>query len=98
MGRRKKIKAEIIEDMNLVQKEIAKQKWIFAKTYAKTAPHEYIVRKSDPVFFDKMCKLIDVKGYSETWKDGKTYNYLKVEKYKYWHFDIILNREKVEGV
>ena len=80
-----------------LEKEIARQRWIFAKTYAKTAPHEYIVEKSNPKLFDKICGLIDAEGYSEIWKDGKEYKYLKIGGYKYWHFDNILNREKLEG-
>ena len=80
-----------------IEKEITQQDWIFAKTYAKTAPHEYIVRETNPDFFDKMCKLIDEEGYVERWRDGKEYKYLKIGNHKYWHFDIILNREKNES-
>jgi hypothetical protein len=83
------------ETIQELEKEIAEQKWIFAKTYAKTAPHEYIVKKSSPEFFDKMCRLIDSEGYNARWRDGKEYKYLKIGTYKYWHFDIILNREKI---
>jgi len=82
-------------DKKQLLNEISMQKWIFAKTYAQTAPHEYITRKSNPDFFDKVCDLIDKNGYIKKWKDGKEYTYLKIGDYKYWHFDIILNREKI---
>jgi hypothetical protein len=84
-------KKEILKEINI-------QKWIFAKTYAKTAPHEYITRKSNPKFFDNVCGLIDKEGYNKKWRDGKEYTYLKILDYKYWHFDIILNREKVKYI
>jgi|ETN01SMinimDraft_4_1059930.scaffolds.fasta_scaffold217203_2 hypothetical protein len=82
-------------DKKQLLNEINMQKWIFAKTYAKTAPHEYITRKSNPDFFDKVCDLIDRNGYIKKWKDGKEYTYLKIGDFKYWHFDMILNREKI---
>lgn len=78
-----------------IKKEIAEQEWIFAKTYAKTAPHEYIVRKSNPKFFDKMKKLINKEGYGAPWRDGTIYKYLKIGKYKYWCIEDILNRDKI---
>lgn len=78
-----------------LRKEITEQKWIFAKTYAKTAPHEYIVRKSSPKFFDKMKKLIDQEGYDAPWRDGTIYRYLKIGDYKYWYIEDILNRDKI---
>ncbi len=43
---------------------IAEQDWIFAKTYAKTWPHEYLVReKVDEVLFVKMVEHIRANGY-----------------------------------
>jgi len=77
-----------------LEQQIQKQKWTFAKTYPKD-PHEYITKESNPIFFDKMCKMIDEEGYDGKWKDGNTYKYLKIGSHKYWHFDMILNREKI---
>jgi hypothetical protein len=40
------------------------QNWIFAKTYAKTWPHEYIVRdKDDEALFVGLVKHIRANGY-----------------------------------
>ena len=40
--------------------------WIFAKTYAKTWPHEYIVQeKVDNVLFLELAKHIDALGHEE---------------------------------
>ncbi len=40
-------------------------KWTFAKTYAKTAPHEYIVREQYPDHFQRMAKEIKEHGIDE---------------------------------
>ena len=38
--------------------------WVFAKTYAKTWPHEYIVKKKvDPALFLELVKHIRTHGY-----------------------------------
>ena len=43
---------------------IKESNWIFAKTYAKTWPHEYIVRdKVDKGLFIKMVEHIRANGY-----------------------------------
>lgn len=43
---------------------IKKSNWIFAKTYAKTWPHEYIVRdKANEVLFVKTVEHIRANGY-----------------------------------
>jgi len=40
------------------------QNWIFAKTYAKTWPHEYIVRsKVDETLFVELVEHIRANGY-----------------------------------
>ena len=41
--------------------------WTFAKTYAKTWPHEYIVReKVDLHLFIELAEHIDKHGYTST--------------------------------
>lgn len=66
---------------------IKEQKWIFAKTYAKTAPHEYIVREkctNEKMFVDFVMKIrlewYDKKFYS------KNFKYLDFEWYTYWTY------------
>jgi len=47
-----------------LNKFIKSQDWIFAKTYAKTWPHEYIVRdKVDEALFVKLVEHIRSNGY-----------------------------------
>ena len=70
---------------------IKNQKWKFAKTYAKTAPHEYIVDEWNIELFKEICHLIDTEGYEEKFYD-KTFRYYNIGEFKYWHYETILNR------
>lgn len=78
--------------------------WRFAKTYAKTAPHEYTIRhwrKDISVEFDFFAGLIRDKGYDGTFW-GENYRYLDFEGYKYWFCEDddgsvgIINREPLD--
>lgn len=43
---------------------VSNEKWTFAKTYAKTWPHEYIVRgKVDEGLFVKLVEHVKANGY-----------------------------------
>jgi hypothetical protein len=80
--------------------------WIFAKTYAKTAPHEYVVydkltadmRKE----YDWFVEQIEDHGVDEKFYQT-TFRYLYLDGMKYWvhGFDIgdrgILNRDPAEN-
>ena len=47
-----------------LQSFIRKQKWIFAKTYADTWPHEYIVKEQvDSELFHELANRIDNLTY-----------------------------------
>jgi hypothetical protein len=84
--------------INNLNEEINKQKWTSAKTYVKTAPHEYIVDKQNPELFKTICGMIDKEGYYAEFTlfgNTKTYKYLKIGNYKYWHIDNILNRNLI---
>ena len=63
-----------------------KQSWIFAKTYANKAPHEYIVRNkingSDDEFMAAV-KYIQENGITmHFW--GYPNRYIFVDRYQYW--------------
>lgn len=84
---------------------ISRNKWIYAKTYAKTAPHEYVVKFKLPEYEAKcivdFAKYIEKEGYTkEFW--GKKYFYIDIEGYKYWscYEDIeetfVINREPLK--
>lgn len=89
--------------MNRIKKHINTVNWINAKTYSKTAPHEYIVRKNNPELekeFIYFVEFIRENGYKK--KYGRsTYTYLDIDGYKYWtmgapiKITIIINREKL---
>ncbi len=66
--------------------------WIFAKTYAETWPHEYIVQEQvDKMLFDKLADYIDTKGTPEYFYK-KQMIYLEYDGYVYWHMENIINR------
>lgn len=66
--------------------------WIFAKTYAKTWPHEYIVQeKVDGELFLKLADHIDKYGYQSKFYQY-TMTYFDFDGYTYWHMENIINR------
>ena len=79
------------------RKFIASCDWIFAKTYAQTAPHEYIVREKLPADlqadFDWFANLIDHEGYEDKFYDA-TFTYLPIDSKKYWHMENLINRDE----
>ncbi len=71
---------------------IAKSSWIFAKTYATTWPHEYIVQgKLDNDLFLALAHHIDTNGYEGRFYDKKQ-TYFDYDGRTYWHMDNIINR------
>jgi len=72
-----KIPTKIVKFLN-------QQNWIFAKTYAKTSPHWYIVKNDgNSQMIDEISELIKKEGYNELYQ-GFTYRCLKIESHKYW--------------
>jgi len=72
-------------------------KWTFAKTYAETWPHEYIVmEKVDEKLFLELANHIDKFGYPENFYQ-KILTYFDYGGYTYWHMDNIINRCKTES-
>jgi len=75
-----------------LKKFIEEQKWTFAKTYAKTWPHEYIVQqKVDNEKYLKLATLIDTQGYESNFYNTKQI-YFDFNGYTYWHMENIINR------
>lgn len=73
-------------------KFIKNSTWIFAKTYAKTWPHEYIVQeKVDNDLFLKLANHIDTFGYEDYFHKTRQI-YLGYKGYTYWHMGNIINR------
>ncbi|MFH1188895.1 MAG: hypothetical protein V1652_03565 [bacterium] len=66
--------------------------WIFAKTYATTWPHEYIVQEQvDSDSFLALAYHIDTFGYESYFYKTKQV-YYGYEGYSYWYMDNIINR------
>lgn len=65
---------------------INKQSWVFAKTYANKAPHEYIVRgkiNGTDEEFMRMVNYIQEKGITmHFWKHPN--KYIFVDGHQYW--------------
>ena len=89
----------IKEFMDFVQHK----SWIFAKTYADRAPHEYIVKdklsEDDKVFFEEAVLYIRENGFPAFF-GGYEHIYLYADGHYYWTMGdpveetIILNRCK----
>ena len=66
--------------------------WIFAKTYASTWPHEYIVQERvDNDLFPKLADHIDTLGYESEFYSSKQM-YFDYDGNTYWHMGNIINR------
>ena len=76
--------------------------WVFAKTYAKTAPHEYVVYdkldEEGKKEYEWFVGQIKEKGIDEKFYQA-TFRYLYFEDKKYWTHDLdemeggVLNRD-----
>jgi hypothetical protein len=93
-------------DKTRLKSFIDSNKWIFAKTYTKTAPHEYIVYEDldDEVKKEYMwfIQQIKEKGVDEKFYQS-TFRYLYFDGMKYWVHNSgddpegILNRDHSEN-
>jgi len=71
---------------------IADSEWTFAKTYADTFPHEYIVQdRVDDDLYRELAQHIDETGYTEHFFK-KQVTYWDYDGYTYWHMENIINR------
>ena len=76
---------------NLIQ-FIKNSDWVFASTYAKTWPHEYIVEGNvDGDLFLVLSQYIDSYGCEGNFYETKQM-YFEYGKYTYWHMENIINR------
>lgn len=71
---------------------VEESNWIFAKTYATTWPHEYLVEeKVDRTLFSLLADHIDHFGYESEFYDTKQ-TYFDYDGNTYWHMENIINR------
>ena len=70
-----------------LKKFIDNNNWIFAKTYAKTAPHEYLIYdkldEETQKEYNWFIKQIEEKGVNEKFYQI-TFRYLYFDGMKYW--------------
>ncbi len=74
--------------------------WTFAKTYALTAPHEYILEEQYPEFFAQMKAKIESEGVDEPFTLSgytNTYRYYYTDEHRYWIIEDVLNRDSRYG-
>lgn len=78
-----------------------KQKWIFAKTYAEKAPHEYCLKEQvvgSPEEFIEACRYILEEGFEANWWGRYPNKYIYINGHMYWvmhpiaHEAILINR------
>ena len=75
-----------------LKKFVENSKWIFAKNYAETWPHEYIVREQvDNNLFLALVHHIDIYGYKSLFYKTKQV-YFDHNGHTYWHMKNIINR------
>jgi len=71
---------------------IEKQDWTFAKTYAETWPHEYIVQERvNAELYLELAYHIDNYGYENYFYQTKQI-YFDYNGFAYWHMENIINR------
>ena len=71
---------------------IEESTWTFAKTYASTWPHEYIVEeKVNRELYGKLAQHIDTYGQKKYFYATQMI-YYSFEDKVYWHMDNIINR------
>ena len=85
-----------VKDMQALSDEIKdfieNSSWVFAKTYSKTWPHEYIVQeKVDDALFLQLAKHIDTFG-NEKYFYKKKMIYFDYNGHVYRHMENIINR------
>jgi len=73
-------------------KALNAQQWTFAKTYAKTAPHEYFLRTANPDLFGELKRRIAEMGVEKLFYKTKVMYYFH-KGHKYWGYDLIMNRD-----
>lgn len=73
--------------------EIERTTWTWAKTYATTAPHWYIVKHQHPGLFYRLSQVIKLYGTDREYRDtGQVHRYLVIGESQFWQIGIILNR------
>lgn len=73
-------------DLHEFRDIVRNEAWTFAKTYAKTAPHEYVVKGKTKVSeqkFKEIVQFIRTQGFPAYWY-RECHIYLAVDGKYYW--------------
>ena len=74
----------LLADIKIFRDFVSSNNWIFAKTYAKTSPHWYVVKEDcDQKLFEWAIIFIRKNGKVEYYQ-GYHYTCFRYEGYKYW--------------
>ena len=77
---------------NRLKQFIAEETWTFAKTYASTWPHEYIVQENvDNGLYAQLAEHIDTYGAKQYFYSIQRM-YFNFDNKVYWHMENIINR------
>lgn len=78
----KMLKEQIVAEARSI---VEKYDWIFAKTYAKTAPHEYALSKNngEDKELERLAEIIEKYGETEYFYGHKG-KYFYIDNLKYW--------------
>ena len=78
----KMLKEQIVAEARSI---VEKYEWIFAKTYAKTAPHEYALSKNngEDKDLERLAEIIEKYGETEYFYGYKG-KYFYIDNLKYW--------------
>ena len=78
-----------------IAKFVRTEHWIFAKTYAKTWPHKYLVKgKVDQELFVTMVRHIRAHGYQGSFY-SKPITYFDEDGFVYWTMGSPLDEEDI---
>jgi hypothetical protein len=81
-------KAKILNDVQAAADSVVWRKTIYV------SPHEYIIREKVREAWEKIADAIDNLGVIEEF-GGRPYKYLKMNGYRYWHYQKVLNRAEL---
>ena len=92
-------KANVVE--RIVEREFQEQleslPWKWSKTYARFAPHWYILEEDYPEIVARMKALIAEHGKQQRFRQTtKVFTYLIIGAFKYWDYGVVLNRAAKE--
>ena len=86
------------DNLDFFKEWIDSHKWTTAKSYAKKAPHEYLLKEKitqvDGVVMVAFAKYIKENGYVEYFYQTP-FTYLNIGEYKYWTMDYPLYKTSI---